>query len=371
MAGSLTFRPFHVMGLIIMKHKQLKKEYTLAELTKGLDVEIQGDPNCIIKGVCTIHQSKPDHITFLMNPLYKKHLEATEAAAVILSPDEAENCPVNAIVARDPYFAYAQIAAYFDNRKWPSPGIHPSATIGEKCEIDPTASVGQNCVIGDEVKIGPGVIISPGCVIGEGTEIGENSLIEANVTLYHQTKIGKCVIIASGTVIGSDGFGIAKHKGQWHKVPQLGRVVIEDYVEIGSNCSIDRGAIEDTVIEMGVKLDNLIQVGHNTRIGANTAIAGHVAIAGSAEIGKNCLIAGCSGINGHITIADNTVITGMTAVSKSIREPGIYSSGVGGLVSNMEWRKNSARIHRLDQLIQRVKELESAVEDLTTERKST
>jgi UDP-3-O-[3-hydroxymyristoyl] glucosamine N-acyltransferase len=222
-------------------------------------------------------------------------------------------------------------------------------------------------VIGEGVKIAANVIIAPGCVIGDDTEIDVGTCLDANVTLYHQIIVGKHVVISSGCVIGSDGFGIAKHKGEWHKVPQLGRVVIGDYVEIGSNCSIDRGAIDDTVIEKGVKLDNLIQIGHNVRIGENTAIAGCVGIAGSAVIGKNCLIGGCAGINGHITIADNVVITGMTVVSKSIREPGIYSSGVGGLVTNLEWRKNSARLHRLDQLTKRVKNLE----DLTLERKVT
>ncbi len=352
-----------------MKQKIQKKEYTLAELVDGLDVVIQGDPECIVKGVCTIHQSKPGYITFLMNPLYKKYLATTQAAVVILSADDATSCPVNAIIARDPYFIYSQIAAFFDTRIPPALGIHPTAVIGKDCKIDEHSSIGPHCVIGDRVKIAQHVVIGAGCVIGPDTEIGEGTHLDANVTLYHQIIVGKAVIIASGTVIGSDGFGIAKHKGVWQKVPQLGRVVIEDHVEIGSNCSIDRGAIDDTVIEKGVKLDNLIQVGHNARIGSNTAIAGHVAIAGSADIGRNCMIAGCSGINGHITIADNTVITGMTAVSKSIRDPGVYSSGVGGLVTNLEWRKNSARFHRLDHLMQRVKDLELAIEELTMERK--
>jgi UDP-3-O-[3-hydroxymyristoyl] glucosamine N-acyltransferase len=353
------------------KPTQHKKEYTLAELVAGLDVVIQGDPDCIIKGVCTIHQAQAGYITFLMNPLYKKYLDTTEAAAVILCSAEAEFCPVNAVIATDPYFTYAKIAAYFDTKSAIEPGIHPTATIGSGCKIAASASVGSHCVIGNGVKLAANVSIGPGSVIGDHSEIGEESQIDANVTLYHQIIVGKRVIISSGTVIGSDGFGIAKNKGRWHKVPQLGRVVIQDDVEIGSNCSIDRGAIDDTVIEEGVKLDNLIQVGHNARIGANTAIAGHVAIAGSAEIGKNCMIAGCSGVNGHISIADNTVITGMTAVTKSIRESGVYSSGVGGLVTNLEWRKNSARFQRLDHLMQRVKELESTLKDLITERKAT
>ncbi len=342
------------------------KQFTLAQLTDGLDVTVKGDPNCLISGVSTIQDATAGKITFLMNPLYKKYLAQTQASAVILAPDEAEECPTTAVICRDPYFTYALIAHYFNDKPIPPTGTrHPSAVIGEHCQIDPTVCLGANCVIGDQVKLAANVIIGPGCVIGEATEIGEGTRLEANVTLYHKIIIGKHVLIASGTVIGSDGFGIAKHKGVWHKVPQLGRVVIEDNVEIGSNCSIDRGAIGDTVIAKGAKLDNLIQVGHNVRIGESTAIAGCVGISGSTTIGSNCLIGGKAAFAGHITVADNVVITGRTDVSKSIREPGIYSSGVGGLVTNLEWRKSSARFHRLEGLFQRVKELEAAIEELT------
>jgi UDP-3-O-[3-hydroxymyristoyl] glucosamine N-acyltransferase len=341
------------------------KHYTLNELVKDLDITIKGDPNCKITGVSTIQQAQSGQITFLVNPLYKKFLTQTQASAVILSATDAESCTTNALIARDPYYAYAKIAAYFEVKSYVQPGIHASVTTGKDCKIDPTASIGANCVLGQGVKIGQNAIIAPGCYLGDNVEIGEHSRLDANVTLYHEVKVGKRVIISSGTVIGSDGFGIAKHQGVWHKVPQLGRVIIEDDVEIGANCAIDRGAIEDTVIEKGVKLDNLIQVGHNVRIGEGTAIAGCVGIAGSATIGKNCLIGGGTGVGGHITIADNVMITGMTAASKSIKEPGVYSSGVGGVVSNMEYKKNSARLHRLDQLIQRVKALEESIQELT------
>lgn len=348
----------------------MHKQYTLTQLTQGLDVTIRGDANCLIEGVCTIQDSKSGRISFLMNPLYKKYLATTTASAVIVTADDSEECKTNAIICRDPYYTYTQIAIFFDERPKPTVGIHSSAVIGQHCEIDPTASVGANCVIQDHVKIKAGAVIGAGCVIGEFCEIDEHARLDANVTLYHQVKIGKRVIIASGTVIGSDGFGIAKHKGVWHKVPQLGGVIIEDDVEIGANCTIDRGAIEHTHIGQGVKLDNLIQVGHNVRIGKNTAIAGCVGISGSATIGDNCLVGGQSGFAGHITIADNVVITGGTEVSKSISKPGVYSSGLGGLVTNMEWRKNSARFLRLEKLMQRVKALEQALETLV-ERKTT
>lgn len=346
----------------------LKSQYTLAELTHGLDATIQGDPQCFIQGVATIQQAEAGRITFLMNPLYKKYLATTQASAVILLAEDADACPVNAVVCRDPYYIYAKIAAYFDDKPIPMPGIHPTAVIGKNCTIASSASIGANCVISDHVTIGADVIIGPGCVMGDESKIGDGSILHANVTLYHKILIGQRTIISSGTVIGSDGFGIAKHKGVWTKVPQLGRVVIGDDVEIGTNCSIDRGAIEDTVISNGVKLDNLIQIGHNVRIGDNTALAGCVGVSGSTTIGKNCLVGGSVGFAGHLTIADNVMITGGTAVTKSIREPGVYSSGVGGLVTNLEWRKNSARIQRLDKLMERVKTLEMALADLT-ERK--
>jgi UDP-3-O-[3-hydroxymyristoyl] glucosamine N-acyltransferase len=352
-----------------MKDSQHKKRYTLSELVQGLEITIQGDPDCFIEGVCTINQSKPGYISFLVNPLYKKYLSETQAAAVILLQEDAFDCPVNALICRDPYYAYAKIAAYFSDKPKPQPGIHPTATIGTNCQIDATASIGANCVINDHSIVAAHVVIESGCVIGEKSEIGAGSHLHANVTLYHKVKLGERVFISSGTVIGSDGFGIAKNRGVWHKVPQLGSVLIGDDVEIGANCAIDRGAIEDTIIERGVKLDNLIQIGHNVRIGEGTAIAANVGVSGSTFIGKNCLIGGGAGFAGHLTIADNVVVTGGAAITKSIREPGIYSSGVGGVVTNLEWRKNSARVHRLDNLIERVKALENILEEII-ERKA-
>lgn len=339
-------------------------KYTLAELTKGLDVAIKGKTDCLIEGVCTIQEAKPGHITFLTNPLYKKFLPSTEATAVILSQEEVSSCNVTAVITSNPYYVYSKVAAYFDDHPKSSPGIHPSAVIGKNCQIPASVKIGAHTVIGEGVKLGEHVNIKSGCSIGEYSEINDDTHIDANVTIYHRVKIGKRVMISSGVVIGSDGFGLAKHQGKWHKVPQLGSVIIEDDVEIGANCAIDRGAIGDTLIEKGVKLDNLIQVGHNVRIGENTAIAGHVAIAGSTTIGKNCLVGGCAGFAGHLTISDNVMITGMTAVTKSIREPGVYSSGLGGVVTNAEWRKNSARFHRLEHLTERVKWLEKKLAEI-------
>ena len=345
------------------------KKYTLTELTQGLNVGIQGDPQVAIEKVATIQEASSGCITFLMNPRYKKYLAGTKASAVILSPDDAKECPVNAIITRDPYYTYAKIAALFEEKPDFSIGIHPTAVVGEASEVHPLASVGAHCVLGKNVKIGAKAVLQPGCVIGQDSSIGEEAYLHANVTFYPRVRVGKRVMIGSGTVIGSDGFGIAKHGGVWHKVPQLGGVVIEDDVEIGANCAIDRGAIDDTVIKAGVKLDNLIQIGHNVQIGEHTAIAGCVGISGSTVIGKHCLVGGQTGFAGHLDIADNVMITGGTEVSKSIREPGIYSSGIGGLVTNMEWRKNSARVNRLDQLFERVKQLENILNDLSEREK--
>lgn len=340
-------------------------QFTLQELTTGLEVTIKGDPNCLITGVSPIQDAKPGHITFLTNALYRKFLSSTSASAVILNEEDAQTCAVNAVVSRNPYFVYAKIAAYFDRKESVVPGIHPTAVVSEDAVIDPSAVIGPHCTIGKEVTIGPGVVLAAACTVEDFSEIGEGSRLDAHVTIYHHCKLGKRVRIASGVVIGSDGFGFANQKGTWHKVPQLGAVIIGDDVDIGANTSIDRGAIEDTIIENGVKLDNLIQIGHNVRIGANTVIAGCTGVAGSAVIGKNCMIGGASMILGHITLCDNVMITGGTGVSKSILEPGVYSSGIVGVVTNQEFRKNNARFHRLENLMQRVKTLESTIKALT------
>ncbi|TAK79248.1 MAG: UDP-3-O-(3-hydroxymyristoyl)glucosamine N-acyltransferase [Gammaproteobacteria bacterium] len=343
----------------------MRTQYTLSELVHGLEVTLKGDPTCVIEGVSPIQQAQPGHVTFLTNRLYSKHLASTQAAAVILSAADAEHCPVNAIISSNPYYTYSQIAAFFTHPTAVEAGVHPSAIIGNDSAIDPSASIGAHCVIGRHVKIGANVVIGPGCVVGDFSEIGEATQLDAKVTVYHRIKIGKRVRMASGVVIGGDGFGFANQKGVWHKVPQLGSVEIGDDVDIGANTTIDRGAIENTVIENGVKLDNLVQIGHNVKIGANTLICGCTGVAGSTVIGKNCIIAGASNINGHITITDNVIITGNTGVEKSITEPGIYSSGVVGVVTNQEFRKNNARFYRLENLMHRVKTLESTLKMLT------
>lgn len=342
-----------------------RQQYTLRDLTKDLEVVIRGDADCLITGVATIQQAQSNHITFLTNALYRKYLESTQAGAVILTESDAADCHDKTIViSRHPHYTYAKIAAYFEPATSCSvSGIHPTATLGANCVIDPSAVIGANCVVGDHVTLGANVVLGAGVIIGNEVSIGEGSQLDAHVTIYHGVTIGQRSRLASGVVVGSDGFGFAQHRGGWHKVPQLGGVVIGDEVDIGANTVIDRGAIEDTIIEHGVKLDNLIQVGHNVKIGENTIIAGCVAIAGSTTIGKNCMIGGATCFAGHLTVCDGAIMTGMTTVTKSITEPGLYSSGIVGAVPNLEFRKNNARFHRLEQLAQRVKSLETAMKD--------
>jgi UDP-3-O-[3-hydroxymyristoyl] glucosamine N-acyltransferase len=333
--------------------------FTLTDLIKGLSVKLQGDPACVIQGLRPIHLAKTGDMTFLNNSLYRKYLATTQASAVILTEKDAADWQGNAIITDNPYFIYAKIAAFFEHTIIPAREIHPTAVIGENCRIPENVTIAAHCVIGDNVTLGQEVSIGPGGIIGDGVQIGDQTVLDAKATLYHGVVIGKRCRIASGVVIGCDGFGFANHQGGWHKVPQLGGVVIGDDVDIGANTAIDRGALEDTILENGVKLDNLIQIGHNVRIGANTIIAGCTAIAGSTVIGKNCMIGGASCFAGHINICDQVMITGMTAVTKSINEPGIYSSGIVGAVPNHEFRKNNARFHRLESLMQKVKQLET------------
>lgn len=337
------------------------KAYKLSALISDVaeEVILRGDPDCLITGISPIQDSITGHITFLSNSLYRKYLLNTKASAVILSKEDAEHCPVTAVISTNPYFVYAKIAGYFVEENDVGKKIHETAVVGEECEIDPTASVGPHCVLGKKVKLAAHTILGPGCVLGDYVQVGAYTRLDAKVILYHRVKIGNRTRIASGVVIGSDGFGFANKDHVWHKVPQLGSVEIGNDVDIGANTTIDRGAVGNTIVEDGVKLDNLIQIGHNVQIGENTIIAGCVAISGSTHIGKNCMIGGATCFAGHITISDHTMITGMTAVTKSIRDPGIYSSGIVGAVPNHEFRKNNARFHRLENLIQRVKALES------------
>ena len=304
----------------------------LGDLVERLGGQIIGDTNLVVVGIAPLEHADPHSITFLSNPKLRKKASETRAAAIILKSSDAEFVQLAQysgalIVVDNPYAWFARAAQWFaeNNRKLPVPGIHPSAV------VDPTAQVAQSAVIGPMVCIEAGVVIGEhvqidaGCFIGHGTQIGAHSRLHANVTVHYGCRIGQRAIFYSGAVIGSDGFGFANEAGRWIKIPQTGGVLIGDDVEIGANTCIDRGALSDTVLEDGVKLDNQIQIGHNCHIGAHTAMAGCVGVAGSAIIGRNCTFGGAAMVLGHLTIADNVHISSGSMVSRSIAEPGQYT----------------------------------------------
>jgi len=331
---------------------------TLGELAAELGGELRnGDPACRIDSVATLQHAGEGDISFLANKGYRKYLLKTRASAVILEPAEADACPTAAIVMANPYAGYARAAALLVPARPRRQGIHPQASVDPDSRVDPSAWIGPHCSVEAGAVIHAGVELVAGCHVGAGSEIGADSRLGANVVICHDVTIGKRVTIASGAVIGSDGFGLAMDQGKWINVPQLGSVRIGNDVDIGANTTIDRGALEDTVLEEGVRLDNQIQVAHNVFIGAHTAIAGCVGISGSARIGRHCLIGGGAGIVGHLEITDNVVVTGMTMVTRSITRPGVYSSGVPAQ-DNDSWNRNYARFRQLDKLARRVQRLE-------------
>ena len=327
--------------------------FTAAGLAQRFGLDVVGDGNVAIEGVATLATAKPGQLGFLANPRYRQQLASTEASVVVMRADDATDAPMTALIARDPYAAFARIAALFEPVAEQPPGIHPSAVIAPEAVIDPGAHIGPFVTIGARSHVGAGAVIGPGCVIGEDCVIGAGSMLVARVTLVTRVRLGQRVRIHPGAVLGADGFGLAMDEGRWLKVPQLGGVRVGDDCEIGANTCIDRGALEDTVLEEDVRLDNQIQVGHNVHIGAHTAMAGCSAVAGSAKIGRYCLIGGAAGVLGHLEVCDRVVITAMSLVTSSIREPGEYSSGTP-LMPNREWRKSAARFRQLDALARRV-----------------
>jgi UDP-3-O-[3-hydroxymyristoyl] glucosamine N-acyltransferase len=312
-----------------------------------------------IVGLATLANAGKGQIAFLANSKYKQHLLGTKASGVILNAEALPNCEVPALVMDNPYMGYALLANLLDSTPKTASGIHSTATIADTAILGENVSIGANAVIEKGVSLADNVSIGAGCFIGQNVKIGSSTALWANCTVYHQVEIGHDCLIQANTVIGSDGFGYAPVKGQyqWHKIPQLGSVIIGNRVEIGASTTIDRGALDNTHIKDGVILDNQIQIAHNVIIGENTAMAACSVIAGSSIIGKNCTIAGLVGINGHINVADNCVFTGMAMVTKDISTPGVYSSGMPA-APNKDWNKTNARVKRLDSLTKRVIELE-------------
>lgn len=331
--------------------------YTLGELADRVQARLHGDPACVISRVATLRNAAPGAISFLANPSYRRYLAGTAASAVILAPEVLEDCPVAALVSENPYLTYARVAALFRRPPQPGPGIHASARLAADVRLGEDVSIGPNCVLESGVSIASHCVIGPGCIIGAGAQIGPDSHLAAGVTICHGVVIGSRALVHPGAVIGNDGFGLAKNGEAWERIPQLGGLRIGNDVEIGANSTIDRGALEDTVIDDGVKLDSQVHVGHNVHIGAHTVLAGCVGISGSARIGRHCLIGGGAGIVGHLAIADNVVITGMSMVTRSIRHAGVYSSGIPAQPGK-DWNRNLARLRRVESLIKRIEALE-------------
>jgi UDP-3-O-[3-hydroxymyristoyl] glucosamine N-acyltransferase len=335
-----------------------RKAFTLRQIVDRLGGELVGDPGVRISQVAALESAQSGQISFLAQARNAAQLKTTRASAVILGADAQNATPLPRIVCKNPYAYYAAVTGLLNPQPRPRAGIHKSAIVDKSARIAKSAHLGANVVVGRGVRIGADCIIGPGCVIGEGSSIGAETRFYPNVTVYHDCRIGERCIVHAGAVIGSDGFGLANDGGLWKKIPQIGGVTIGDDVEIGANTTIDRGALEDTRIGNGSKLDNQIQIAHNVSIGEHTAIAACVGIAGSARIGNHCALGGASMIYGHISIGDNISVSAGTLIMRSLEEPGTYT-GVFPFSNHQRWLKNAAHLRQLDELVKRVKMLEN------------
>ncbi|MDT8408315.1 MAG: UDP-3-O-(3-hydroxymyristoyl)glucosamine N-acyltransferase [Wenzhouxiangellaceae bacterium] len=331
---------------------RIRQAVALGELADRLELPLHGDRKVPIESAATLARATAGQISFLANPAYREQLRSTQAAAVIVSASALDDCPCPALTSETPYAAWARLLGMLYPPAPLQAGIDSSARVSASAQIDSSAEIGAFCQIGPGARIGPDVLIGPGSIIGAEVEIGAGSRLVARVCVDAAARLGERVLIQPGAVIGSDGFGLAMHDGKWLKVAQLGSVRIGDDCEIGANTTIDRGAIEDTVLGCDVRLDNQVQVAHNVQIGDHTAIAGCVGIAGSTSIGKYCMIAGASGIGGHLRICDHVVITAMSAVLHSIESPGQYGSGIPARPMR-SWQRILVRLSQLERLFRR------------------
>ncbi len=332
--------------------------WSLTELAQKLGAELRGDGNLTVSAVATLASAGRGDLSFLANPRYRRYLADTRATAVILAEEEAALANTAVLVSENPYATYARAVSLLHPQPEMRCGIHPGAVVAADANVDPTAWVDAGCIVESGARIASGAQLGPACVIGADVRVGEHCRLIARVTLLAAAEVGKRVTLHPGVVIGSDGFGLAHVDGHWEKVPQIGGVTIGDDVEIGANTTVDRGALGDTVIETGVKIDNQVQVAHNVAIGAHTAIAACVGISGSTRIGRHCTLAGGVGVVGHLEIADHVHVTGMSMVTHSIRRAGTYSAGTP-LMENRAWRRNAVRMKRLDDLAKRVTDIEN------------
>ena len=325
---------------------------TLGEIAAEINAELHGDPDCKITNVASLPRAGAGQLSFCANKHYYSYLSQTEAAAVVLRADDAARCKTSRLVAADPYLAYAKAARMLNPQANFQPGVHPTAVIEPDARIAPGCFIGAQVYIGAQARIGACSWIGPGCVIEARARLGSHCRLLANVTVLQDVSIGRRALLHPGVVIGSDGYGMANDGGRWLKIPQLGSVRVGDDVELGANTTIDRGTLDDTVIEAGVKIDNQVHIGHNAHVGEHTAIAGAAALAGSVKLGKRCMIGGACAIAGHVELADDVTITGMSGVAGSIGQAGVYSGGIP-VTENRIWRKNIARFRHLDELVRK------------------
>lgn len=349
--------------------RRLERPVSLARIAELVGARVkQGAPEITLERLASLESAQPGDLSFLSDARYGALAAATRASAVLVTEALAGSLPATAqpLLVADPYLAFAKVARWFESQvngdRRQSGGAHQSATVEPGAILGAGVRIGARAVIEAGAEIGDDCVIGAGVVVGAGASIGAGARIAANVTIYSECVIGRAVIVHSGTVIGSDGFGFAREGARWVKIPQLGRVVIGDDVEIGANCAIDRGALDDTVIGDGCKLDNLIQIAHNVRIGAHSALAGCVGVAGSARIGERCMIGGGAGILGHLEICDDVVISAMSLVTRSIGKPGFYT-GVFPLMENRDWERSGVLVRQLPQMRQRLRELERHIKE--------
>ncbi len=336
----------------------MSRSYSLQQIATHLGLRVLGDDSCVIKSAAPLLSAGAGQISFLCDKQYRNQLEATGASAVLLSEKHAAGCRVPMLISANPSLDLVRLLHFLYPVPDIKPGIAASAVVAEDAVIDSTACVQAGAVIDSGARVGANSSVGAGCYLGPNTAIGDACKLHPRVTVLAESQIGSRVVIHPGAVIGSDGFGNAlNEKNRWVKVPQLGSVRIGDDVEIGANTTIDRGALEDTVIENGVRLDNQIQIGHNVKIGAHTAVAGCTGIAGSTVLGKHCMVGGGCCINGHLTICDGAMFTGMSMITKSVSKPGVYSSGTPAM-PNRDWHRHVVQLKRLGNLVKRVTQLE-------------
>lgn len=330
---------------------------TLSEIAARLGGRVVGDPETQVRQVGSLEHATSEQIAFLSDRRHVPKLAETRAGAIVLAPAMAQLAAIPRIVAEDPYLYFAQLARLFNPRARGESGIDRAAHVDSRAEVDASARIEAGASIGAGARIGPRAWIGAGCHVGEGAQVGEDARLYPTAVVYDACVIGARTRVHAGAVIGADGFGYARNGEQWVAIPQIGRVVVGDDVDVGANTTIDRGALDDTIIENGVKLDNQIHIAHNVRIGANTAIAACVGIAGSAVIGKNCEIGGAAMLHGHIRVADGSRISPGTLVSRTIRRPGTYT-GIFPFDEHASWIRNAAAVRRLSKLMDRVRALE-------------